>query len=408
MRKKVIQTSVAVLLLIPIVYLGVQLFPLLYPSYETQTAISYTLSDGIAVKGVAVRNESVIAAPEGSIVGYLVEDGSRVSSGNAVAEAYADATQSENRARENSLIEQIEMLNKSQDPAQTAQGDVDIILKQQQQNLYNLLRLTDSGHYGGLSAKKTELTYAANKLQVATGRQTDFNDLIVQLTSERDAQAAAVGNVNYLYADSAGYFSSRTDGLETTLTPAVLDAMSAGDISNLINEKSVPGSTDAGCILHDYKWYFYCTVTAQQAQRFEEDADGKVTLDFHYTGTQEVPATIVSMMKDDTSGNTVVKLECNYINAATVNLRYENASVNFKSYTGLRIDARAKHIVDGQEGVYVRFGDLVQFKKITPIFASDQYLLVPSQSAGVAGENEVVLYDEIIVSGKNLYDGKLL
>ncbi|MEG1932495.1 MAG: HlyD family efflux transporter periplasmic adaptor subunit, partial [Pygmaiobacter sp.] len=117
---------------------------------------------------------------------------------------------------------------------------------------------------------------------------------------------------------------------------------------------------------------------------------------------------VVSVKRDDETGTCAVKLLCTYINSDTVNLRTEKASINFSSYTGIRVDRKAQHIVKEQRGVYVKFGDLVQFKQVDPIFEDDQFLLLPIQYKEQSELNQVVLYDEIIVSGKDLYDGKLL
>ena len=49
--------------------------------------------------------------------------------------------------------------------------------------------------------------------------------------------------------------------------------------------------------------------------------------------------------------------------------------------------------MNGQRGVYVKYGDLQRFRRITILYEDD---------------NELRLYDEVIVEGSNLQDGKLL
>ena len=56
-------------------------------------------------------------------------------------------------------------------------------------------------------------------------------------------------------------------------------------------------------------------------------------------------------------------------------------------------------------GVYVNFSNIAQFKKINPIFEDNNYVVVPSTTSD---DNQVKLYDSIIVKGRNLYDGKYL
>lgn len=83
----------------------------------------------------------------------------------------------------------------------------------------------------------------------------------------------------------------------------------------------------------------------------------------------------------------------------------------------MRIEQSAVHIVTDDEGVqrrgvFVKYGNVVQFKRIDPTFENDQYVIVPAKiqpgSDDESLKNEVLLYDEIITSGKDLYDGKLL
>ena len=409
MRKKILAAALAVVLLIPLVYLVYHLLPVVFPEYDTQTAIVYTLADGVDVTGVAVRQEKAIAgAAEGGTLGYLVEDGSRVSGGSVVAEIYAGQEQANQRARETALNTELAMLNASQDPAQTSEGNVGVILKQQMESLYQLQKTIASGYYDTLPADRAGLTKSANMLQVSTGQVANFDERIAALTAERDAAAAAVGQVTYLSADTTGYFSAVTDGAEATYTQSYLDGLTAADLETLLATQLPQQSGQAGKIVQDYKWYFYVVGDAGAAKRFDEDKDGKVTIDFHYTGAEEVPASIVSITPDETTGKSIIKLVCTYINQDTINLRVQHASVNFKSYTGIRVDREALHIVKDQRGVYVRFGNLVQFKKVAPLFENENYVLLPVQYTVEDPTNQVVVYDEIIKERKNLYDNKLL
>ena len=66
-------------------------------------------------------------------------------------------------------------------------------------------------------------------------------------------------------------------------------------------------------------------------------------------------------------------------------------------------------------GVYVKYGNLARFCKIDPMDSAhplvtdgDYCIVMPSSTDKTKTISEVRLYDEIIVSGQNLYDGKLL
>ena len=86
-----------------------------------------------------------------------------------------------------------------------------------------------------------------------------------------------------------------------------------------------------------------------------------------------------------------------------VTLEHEKADITFATYEGIRIDRQALHIVEGQNCVFVKYGNLVYQKNITILFENEDYILVPSKTT--TGENEVKLFDEIVVRGTDLYDG---
>ena len=63
--------------------------------------------------------------------------------------------------------------------------------------------------------------------------------------------------------------------------------------------------------------------------------------------------------------------------------------------------------MEGNRGVYVKYGNLQRFLKITILYEDENYILIPADGQ-LGTDNEVRLYDEIIVQGKNLQDGKLI
>ena len=56
-KRRAVRWAVFLVLLVPVVYLALQLVPLLFRGYETQTAVEATLADAVPARGVAVRTE---------------------------------------------------------------------------------------------------------------------------------------------------------------------------------------------------------------------------------------------------------------------------------------------------------------------------------------------------------------
>ena len=409
--------GIFVVLLLLAIYIAAQLVPVLMRGYETETAVSSTLADAVPAKGIVARQEQMLEYTGSGVLTYLLEDGSRVAPGAAVGEIFTGQAQAESWKKKNELDEEIKTLEESQTQELSGSADIEQLLKNQQQNLLGLIELLDTGRYDNLDEVRNALTLSANRMQDATGDTTqDYSAQIAVLTAERDAAAAAAGTVEYLYAPSpGGYYSSHTDGLEQTITPQALDALDAAALSQLIDSTEAEPVQSAGKLISDYEWYFYCLVDDTDADRFvNENGEVEVEVDFDYTGLTEIPATVVSVTRDPEGGKAKVVLLCDYINAETVNLRVETAQISFARYEGVCIPQSAVHIVTDEEGtqrrgVYIKYGNVVEFKQIDPIFENEEYVIVPAKTKiGTDENNEVLLYDEIIISGKDLYEGKLL
>ena len=121
----------------------------------------------------------------------------------------------------------------------------------------------------------------------------------------------------------------------------------------------------------------------------------------------ELTEAVEEVTEDKDNGIAKIVLQCQTISAEVLGLGCETVQVDLKTYEGIRIDKAALHIVNGQRGVYVKYGNLQRFLKITTLYENDSYILIP-ENGKIGTENEVRLYDEIIVEGTNLQDGKLL
>ena len=161
----------------------------------------------------------------------------------------------------------------------------------------------------------------------------------------------------------------------------------------------------AGQIATGFSWRFYTVCDLETAARF----DGVTSVKISVPGKQNTPlaATLVELVQDEEQGVAKLVFECQTINAEILSFGMETAQIDIKTYEGIRISKEALHIVDGARGVYVKYGNLQRFLKITILYEDENYLLIPADGA-IGTENEVRLYDEIIVQGTNLQDGKLL
>ena len=88
------------------------------------------------------------------------------------------------------------------------------------------------------------------------------------------------------------------------------------------------------------------------------------------------------------------------------NLRKEKAQLAFNEYKGLKISPTAIRVNDkGEKGVYVKTGNIIRFKKANVLYSSSDVIIAENKRGA---QGYVKLYDDIVVEGTDLYDGKII
>lgn len=405
--KKKYRLYVALLIAcIPFLYLAFQTYFALHDTYTMQVAMRQTMEKTGTFTGIAVRNEYSLTYGGNSLIGYSISQGERVANYGRVAVEYSSAQQVTATTQMQAAREKIEALQSAQAASNSDGTNLENILTQVKDSTYNLITNLDDENYSAITKAIDALAYYTNFMQIAMGEEETFTPQIEALQQEYSALSAQAGTpLGYIYAREPGYFFHGGDGYTGTLTIENVDALTPAQLKDLVAQSEVPATpaNQIGGVQVDHSWNFYITFDAQASDKFIAGRSVKVS--FETVGAQELSAKIVSVEYSEEQQLGIAKLEFSSSTAATVGLRVEKVEVIFNTTTGLYISKDAKRMVDGVTGVYVRHGDTVQFKQITPIYEDDECMLVPVTKTDV---NEVGLYDEIFISGKDLYDGKIL
>lgn len=386
------------LLALAAVYIVLQLYAILGRTYQTETAISASMEDTVPLSGIAMFDAVPVSG--GGSLGYLVEDGERVTEGTVLAEIYTDPAQSTQREELDRLDRIIDLLTKSEN---SVGSDLALLTAQTRTALFNLLDQLDTASYTGMSDAIDEFLLAQNRLQISTGQSSGFTATLADLQTQRAAAAAALEGLQTITADRNGYFISTAAALPLDLTEDTLKSDTAAALSERLQQEiPTTGSDLAGRIVTGFSWRFYGVCDLDTAARF----DGVTSVKIRVPGKQDeaLDATVTEVAADETAGLAKITLECRTINADVLRLGREDAEIVLNTYKGIRVSKRAMHIVDGERGMYVKYGSLQRFRRIVVLFEDENYLLLDPE----AEDNEVRLYDEIIVEGPNLQDGGLV
>ena len=115
---------------------------------------------------------------------------------------------------------------------------------------------------------------------------------------------------------------------------------------------------------------------------------------------------VVESISDIENGACVVVFSCDYALADTISMRRQSAEILKAVYSGIKVPKKAVRLDEnGDECVYVVTGPRMEKKTINIIYEFEGFYLV-------AVDNErtdaLRIGDSIIVSAKNLYDGKVV
>ena len=417
MKQGTIFTHIAMLiiLLALVGYLAITAWRGLTDPFSTTLAYSYTEDDGAEVEGILVREEQVLPGQTG-IVDLRVDEGERVGVGQAVAYLYQseEAVARQQTIRALTLeAEQLRAAMTLTDTGDAARLDETIIRLTVELRSAAAQKDFTALEDQVLDLKSTVLQRAYTYGQEGTGalqtRLTELRGEIDALRSQAERDTRAVT------APASGTFSALVDGYEGVVTPDSLADLTPDSLAQLLDQKMTEDSAALGKLITDPTWYFAALVPAETAQRLLPGH--QVTLRFSRDFSGDLSATVESVGEGE--GQVVVILSSQDGLARTTLLRRQTVELIFDSRTGLRVPKQAVHLTEetvtdpdtGEEetrtvyGVYAVVGTRAEFKPVEILEDSGEFYLVTP----VASDKTALRAgDEIVVSARDLYDGKVV
>ena len=373
-----------------------------YSPVKTETAVFYSASDGLNITGLIIRSETLVTSSEGGVMHFVLEDGSRVAKDGVIANIYDSESASITLSKIDSVNTKIEDIEEMLSYNDLEAADLDMINAKATQSLNNLIVSGASGNYGNMSELSDELLSALNRRQVAMGETTDFSAQLEQLKAEKNELSASLpaakGTVK---AAMSGYFVSKADGYETVLTCGNPESITPEFMSS-VSAAELPDGV-IGKIVSDYEWYIAAEISINESLKYKEG--DSLTIYTSVKSYPKLPVTVKKINISESSSSAVVVFSCNEMNSELATMRSGPMTVVTKEYDGLRVPSAALRVVDSKRGVYVLTGMQVKFVEVNVLYKDDSYMICEKQTSD---ESVLRLYDEVIVKGKNLYDGKIV
>ena len=392
-------------------YLGYHFFEGFSADIETEYATLVTDSDFVPLDAYIMRSESVIfaaSATSGHSVGYVFSDGTKVHGGQVVANIYTGDGSSDEAIVD--LDRRIDLLESSNLTDGMTSSDTYVIDSKIQNYYYLIHQSTLLGNYSNLTKRRDELLTLINKRRILTGVTTGYSDRIESLTAERALLSAGQDTIaESVEAPYAGYFYSTTDGYESTFSASKVESLTLAEFDKMLSSQPTRYSDRAvGKMVSDFNWYIVCETTRDSLRYFTKGYSYYVN--FPYNDDISIKMTLSNVVSEVGSDRVLLVLETERIPEDFSFRRMQPVELVRSSYTGYRVPISAARLVDGKQGVYIMIGNTIEFREIDILLEMDGYYIVAEQDPVNDPDyaSKLGLYDQIVVSGKNLYDGKLI
>ena len=394
---RILATAAGILL---IIYLLYQTMFTSLSSIKTETAIAYTGEETISAQGYIIRDEILITCVDaaGGVLSYEIADGNRVSKGGKVAGIYKSERDVEIKAQIAELDNQISNLSVVCNMDMSNVTDLSRIDNQIKPGLIDLLDSVDGGDYSSLAADADEYLTLLNKRLVAIGAETDFSARLATLQSRKAELESQLGTAIDITSESAGYFVSSIDGYENVLSTDSIKTLTKEQLESIKPEDTKTENV-IGKTVDSVDWYIATVLSFEDSLKFTEGQALSIRVPLQ-TAT-ELPVTVEKINRDAASSETVIVFKCGYMNGELSLIRTQPLTIIVSSSEGLYVPNDARRIVDDQMGVFVKTGNAIKFKPIEVIYNGTGFVICNK-------EGELRLYDEVIVKGNDLYDGKIV
>ena len=375
-----------------LVYLAVYGIRLMENPYRTVQALNTTLRDSAHIRGMVVRQEEVLNSVYNTVY-ITAEEGRRVSGGDGVAEAFDSESGLQRAVRMGELSRRISSLEAQQN--RYAAED----LQQMEREIEDacatlrsaaLRHSLDTLEEASLSLQSLTFTAFGDTQEVAARLQAYQKELSELQRRGSDRSAVIV-------SPRSGLFSSVVDGWED-LAPSALEEIGAEELRGLLQERREAGDNALCKLVYGNRWYYAALKEDEAAQRLRKEQTASVRFGRYYG--QELSMT-VEYISTEENGYRAVVFSCNTNLSDVLSMRRQEAELIFSQESGLRIPRQALRVRDdGTTFVYVQTGLRAEAREVELLHDFGDYYMVRGQNLRAG--------DEVIVSGKGLFDGKVV
>ncbi len=391
-----------ILCIIAIVFIVHQIYSSTYKPITTVSAEYYTAVEGFPINVTIIREENIICSDTSGALHFTLADGERSEKNGVIANVYSDANASVTVNRIDQLEERIHDIEEIQSYNDVEGADIKLINNKVNSSLNEQIRGIATDNFTSVESDSSELLTNISRRQMITGEQSDFSERLNELKTELDTLNASLPQpIGSIRTEEAGYFLSTVDGYETVLSCDEIDSLTPERIDSL-KVATIPKNA-IGKVVSGYTWYLAAKVNISDSLKYK--IGDELTLKTTLKTTPQIDVKVEKINTSKEKDNAVIIFSCQQMNSELASIRHGSMTIINSTHSGLKLPAKALRLQDGKAGVFVRSGMTIKFVSVNVIYKTDEYIICEQQ---VSNESVLRLYDDVVVKGKNLYDGKIV
>ncbi|MDD4688961.1 MAG: HlyD family efflux transporter periplasmic adaptor subunit [Eubacteriales bacterium] len=371
---------------------------------KTSVARAGSIENVISTSGYVIREEYVLNSPADGTLSCLVGEGERVSKNSIVAGIYTGIEDEETQLKLNSINERLLAYGEGISSEQYKADETFSVEYQTRTTINNIVAATQKTDMERVLEEKQQLVRVLDRYK-SSDEETTYASLVRE-KQEIESSLNAVSS--QITTPVSGVFSTQIDGFEsffdtTDISKITADILDKADkISIKKNNSKAIQDKPVAKIFDNFEWYYAAQLDANQAMDLRINSTVKIR--FSDISNDLLPATVCALNKT-ADGRTVMVISCNRYEDMIYRLRRAETEIVLGTYSGLKLPKAAIHMdEENRTGVYVLRDGVMLFKQVEVLYAGDTSIII-KESTSSSG---VMLYDEVIVSGRNLQDGRRL
>ncbi len=397
-----IRVITAIFFVAVLCYIAYAVFQAVYDPLTTSVAIEYEAGEACFTTGYVMRHETLLTSSY-PITVLSRSEGEKVGAGQTVAVGYLDDSAQQRQDEIDELTARLEQLEYAYS-ADLVFSDISTLESSIVSELTTAAADVNRRDFTSAAAAGSDLKSMVLRRYADDADLAEIQSEVASIESQLASLTSQTGSdTRIITTSSPGYFSGTADGFESLLDPDKLSLLSVAQLESI--EASVEPVADHvfGKIITGDTWYYAAIIPTDYAAL--TGVGETVSVTFSQDLLDEIDMT-VAHIGEDTDGRCVIVLSCSHYLSEVTLLRHVSADIVFSSYAGLRVPKNAIRLnEEGEAGVYVIEGSTARWKTVTILYDNGESYVVELDKSDTSN---LWPGDEIIVSARDLYDGKVV